>query len=216
MIAAPESEDGISVAVSPDGEDGNGNGKSSGKFLVWLWLASIPLSFIGLIFTWASFNPLSASKEIMNNLGMLAPLLPSAISTVISKIVGIVAIWRRWRGDAWEDQSPLLQATGIFTVSFVSCWCLLVIGVFLDMVPVPQKFDFFLFEWTLSALFHMYFGLSASFVLFAYPILIPPVVLCILILRKKKLSTRAIRALTALSTLGWLGISFVGMVMSLA
>ncbi len=152
----------------------------------------------------------------MDNLSMLAPLLPSAISTIVSKIVGCAAIWRRWRGEMWENQSPMLQAAGIFTVSFIICWCLLVVGVALGALPVPEQFDFFLLEWAATAIFHLYFGLSVCFMLFAIPALIPPIILCTLVIYNKKMSIRALRILTALSTFGWFAISCAGILMSAA
>ena len=152
----------------------------------------------------------------MDNLSMLAPLLPSALATLVSKIIGCTAIWRKWRGEMWENQLPLLQAAGIFTLSFIIGWCLLVVGVALGAVPVPEQFDFFLLEWAVTAIFHLYFGLSVCFVLFAIPALIPPIILCTLIIYNKKVSLRTIRILTAVSTCGWMIISFMGMLMSAA
>ena len=204
------------ATVSAAGDGSSKYKQPANRFLFWMWLAAIPLTFLGLILTWSLHDPLASKQGITNHLIMLAALLPSAIPTFVSKIVGIVAIWRRWHGDLWEDQPPLLQATGIFTISFAICWLLLVAGVSLDLVPVPQKFAFFLFEWLISAFFHMYLGLSACFALFAYLALIPPIILCTLILHNKKVSLLTIRILTAISTLGWMIISFIGMIMSVA
>ena len=216
MVAVPKNNDSSFAAVSSE-EDGSGeNKKPSNRFLFWMWVAAIPLSFLGMILTWSFYNPLSPDQGIIKHLSILATLLPSAIPTVISKIFGIVAIWRKWHGDMWENQPPLLQAAGIFTVSFAICWLLLVVGVSLGAVPVPQKFDFFLFEWLISAFFHMYFGLSVCFALFAYVALIPPIILCTLIIYNKKVSMRTIRILAAISTFGWMIISFIGMIMSVA
>ena len=149
--------------------------------------------FIAII-TWASYSPpLSSERAIMDSLSMLAPLLPSAISTITSKVFGCVAIWQRWLGAMWENQPPTLQAAGIFTVSFIICWCILVVGVALGVVPVPEQFDFFLVEWVVTAIFYLYFGLSVCFTLFAVPVLIPPIILCTLeIYNKKCLRARSV------------------------
>ena len=218
MATVPENNSNSFAAVSAEEDVNGGNKKPYHRFLLWMWVASIPLTFVGLILTWAFHSPLSSNQGITRYLMMLATLISasSVISTVVSKIIGIIALWRKWHGNTWENQPPLLQAAGIFTVSFAICWLLLVVGVSLGVVPVPQKFDFFLFEWLISAFFHMYFGVLVCFSLFAYVALIPPVILCALIIYNKKVSQRTIHILTAVSTFGWMIISFMGIIMSVA
>ena len=218
MVIVPENNNNSFAAVSAEEDDNDGNKKPSNRFLLWMWVASIPLTFVGIILTWAFHSPLSPNQGIARYLMMLATLISasSVVSTVVSQIIGIVALWRKWQGNAWENQPPLLQAAGIFTVSFAICWLLLVVGISLGVLPVPQKFDFFLFEWLISAFFHMYLGVIVCFSLLAYVALIPPIILCALIIYNKKVSIRTIHILTAVSTAGWMIISFMGIIMSVA
>ena len=216
MTTDSENDNNSVAIVSADGDDSGVNKKSPNRFLIWMWVAAIPLTWAGIVLIWSSTGTLTSDKGIISNLITLISLLPQVIPAIITKIIGIAAIWRRWHGDRWEDQPILLQATGIFTISFAICWLLIVVAASVGIVPVPQRFDFFLSQWIITAFFHMYFGLMVCFSLFAYIALIPPIILCALIIHKKKVSRLTIRILIAVSTLGWMFISFFGMIMSVA
>ena len=185
-------------------------------FLCTLWISYVPALLMALIFSWKTFEPNSS-----NDASLVFTAIATILAPLCSKIMGGIAIVKRCRGVAWQDQSPLLQATAVFTISALIVILFTYAFIAIDTMFLGGKyftFEAFLpFEWLVYAFAYMYFGLGASaMMMITLPVMIPPVIVLILLVRNKPLTKRMAYTLTPISMLGWLIISFIGVLVSFA
>ena len=184
-------------------------------FLCSLWIAYVLALLMALVFSWKTFEPNSSKDAIL-----VFTLIATTLAPLCSKIMGVIAIVKRCRGVAWQDQSSLLQVNAVFTISALTVilftYAFIAIDtMFLEVLGVTKYFTFEEFlplEWLVNAFAYMYFGLGASaMTIITWPIMTPPIIVLILLVRNKPLTKRMAYTLTSISTLGWLIISVIGL-----
>ena len=189
-------------------------------FLCTLWISYVPALLMALIFSWKTFEPNSS-----NDASLVFTAIATILAPLCSKIMGGIAIVKRCRGVAWQDQSPLLQATAVFTISalivILFTYALIAIDtMFREGVGLTKYFtfeEFLPFEWLVNAFAYMYYGLGVSaMMMIALPVMTPPIIVLILLVRNKPLTKRMAYTLTSVSTLGWFIISVIGLVVPAA
>ncbi|MDE3270267.1 MAG: hypothetical protein OYH77_08320 [Pseudomonadota bacterium] len=187
--------------------------KSLRLVLLALWLAYVPVLHVLLSASWAAqgqSNPISITMAIA-----------AALPVLCSAIIGVVALLRRRKGLRWENQSSLLQAAAIFTISSIVALLLvylagLVIAAVGESFPRPFKHVFPApLELLVGSLAYMFLGLVAcAMLVITIPLAIPPIILLAMLFLNKRLTKRTFYIITSVSVFGWLVLGFVGLVMS--
>ena len=154
-------------------------------FLCILWSAYAPLL---VTFSWVA-------AQTTYNFSVYVFLLVKILAPISTIIVGTTALVKRCTGVAWQNQSPVLQATAIFTISFLVgillTYAFVASGISTDYLrpTTLHTFEFLPLEWLVNTIAYMDQGLLLSAVpLTGISIIILPIILFMRLTRNKQIT----------------------------
>ena len=183
------------------------------RLAIWSWLALFLLSWVGIVVVWIDHK---------NPVGSLIMGVPLVVAFAVTLIPGATALLRqttRMRLLSMPSAAALSMFTLAFVVSIVGLVLASVIAngpeAFVDSIEKGKQFP------TLPALAAaLYIGISSFSLTFglAFPLAMPLVCAIMVwekIRRHSQVSRKFYVFMTAISILGWWGVTFAGLVLGL-